>query len=49
MNPGGIPFQLDELAFAEGSPIGGTVEHQKSALRTEDTFQRLLFAVLIHG
>ncbi len=40
-------LQLDELAFAVGSPIRGTEKHQHCAFRTGDVAQRLYLSVLV--
>ena len=42
-------FQLDELAFAERSPVGRADEHQHQALRPAQSGEGLPLAVLIGG
>jgi FSR family fosmidomycin resistance protein-like MFS transporter len=42
-----VLFQLDELTFAERSPVRGAIKNQQRPLRTHDRLQRLLFSCLI--
>src|SRR5690349_23185056 len=42
-----ILFQLDELDFAERSPVRGTEEHEHRALRSHDGFESLVPAFLV--
>lgn len=49
VNPVRVPLQLDQLALAERSPVGGAIEDQQRALGSEHGSQRLLFTGLISG
>ena len=43
----GVLIQLDQLGFAERSPVGGAVEHHHQALRPAQRFESLRLSVLI--
>ena len=40
-------LQLNQLRFAEGSPIGRAIEDEQRALRTQDGVQGLRRAILV--
>ena len=42
-------LQLDQLRFAERSPVGGTIENQDHAVWSGNTPQVLHLAILIEG
>jgi hypothetical protein len=45
--PGVCALQLDQLPFAEGSPVGGTEKEEDCAVRAFQSFERLHVAEFV--